>query len=335
MSYYNQRGTNKKFLDFIVDGISFFRETYTKIILPLFLLSLIPLFLDTFFLPDLLFQESILSEQANQLLDDMLETGSIPSQEEYNILIQYLLISTGTLVFQLLTDNIFNVLGFCLVGFYLFKTYMNQEVDLWESMKKSFNTKLILVLLILGIGVPLGLMAFFIPGIIIYGYYFFSVYMYNAEEFDKSISNAKEISKGSILRIIGITFLSLILAALINLPYQWLIDSIWRLDQATYLSWLNPATRNYFMLLIYNIIYQLVNLLLTPLSICLLTPLFVNCVKKKGIIPVIPESSEFQTEKRASKVFHIKEGMFCPYCGERITEVSEKCPNCGKSLKFE
>lgn len=336
MSYYNQRkGSNKRFLDIFLDGLSFFKDMYTKIILPLFIISLIPIILNSFILPDFLYQESLLASQVNGILDEILETETMLTQEDFEILFQFLLVSVGSIIIQLLTDSIFMIFGFCMVGLYLYKTYLNQEVDLWESMKSNMNAKLFLVLILLGIGIPFGLILLLIPGIIILGYYIFSVYTYNADEFDNSISIAKKIAKGSFLRILGIFVLSSIITLILNSIYQFIIDLIWVVDTATYSSWISPATRNYLLFFLYRFVYSLFSLILSPLLICLLTPLFVNCLRKKGLIAGLTMRDESIKQKKASKVFKIKEGMFCPYCGERIAQESEKCPNCGKSLNFD
>ncbi|TXT65511.1 MAG: conserved membrane protein of unknown function [Promethearchaeota archaeon] len=336
MAFYNtQGGSNRRFLDIFLDGLTFFKNSYAKVIIPLFLLSIIPIILTTFLLPDLLYQESLLSGQANTILDQIIETGEMPSQENYDILIQYFALFIGNMIFQLLIDNIFTIFGFCLVGYYLYQMYLNRDVDLWETMKDRVNFNLLLVILILGIGFPFGLIFLLIPGILIFGYFIFSIFTYSADEFDNSISNARSIAKGSFLQIIGIAVLSLIITAMINFPYTLLLDIIWPVNNATYISWLNPATRNYFMLLFYSLSYQLVNILLTPLMLCLLTPLFALNLKEKGIITGIPEPSGWKAKARSSKPFQLKEGMFCPYCGERIKEIIDECPNCGRSLRFE
>jgi hypothetical protein len=331
----SQRGSNRQFLDILLDGITFFKDSYAKIILPLFFLALIPIVLTTFLLPDLLYQESLLTGQANTILDQIIETGEMPSQENYDILIQYFALFIGNMIFQLLIDNIFTIFSFCLVGYYLYQTYLNRDVDLWESMKKRVNFNLLLVIFILGIGFPFGLIFLLIPGILIFGYFIFSIFTYSADEFDNSILTARTIAKGSFLRIIGIAVLSLIITAMINLPYTLLLDVIWPVNNTTYISWLNPVTRNYFMLLLYSLSFQLVNILLTPLMLCLLTPLFAHNLQEKGIITGVSESSGWKAKARSSKPFQLKEGMFCPYCGERIKEIVSECPNCGRSLRFE
>ncbi|MBD3213903.1 MAG: hypothetical protein GF311_14935 [Candidatus Lokiarchaeota archaeon] len=331
----SQRGSNRQFLDIFLDGITFFKDSYVKIILPLFFLAFMPIVLTTFLLPDLLYQESLLSGQANTILNQIIETGEMPSQENYDILIQYFALFIGNMIFQLLIDNIFTIFGFCLVAYYLYQTYLNRDVDLWESMKERVNFNLLLVIFILGIGFPFGLIFLLIPGILIFGYFIFSIFTYSADEFDNSISTARRIAKGSFLRIIGIAVLSLIITAMINLPYTLILDIIWPVNNATYISWLSPATRNYFMLLLYSLSSQLVNMLLTPLMLCLLTPLFAHNLQEKGIITGVSELSGWKAKARSSKPFQLKEGMFCPYCGERIKEIVNECPNCGRSLRFE
>ena len=52
---------------------------------------------------------------------------------------------------------------------------------------------------------------------------------------------------------------------------------------ASFDHWHNPATRNYGMIILYNILFSIVEIMFAPLFICLLTVLFSSSKAKKDL----------------------------------------------------
>ncbi|MBD3198218.1 MAG: hypothetical protein GF317_24425 [Candidatus Lokiarchaeota archaeon] len=333
MEIYGKDVRSKSFFELFSDGIRLFLSNYLKLIVPLFVLSFIPILLNVFLVTDLLYQSNIIAPQYEFIADKMLEENYLPTDSEMELIFRYFILTFGALIIEFLINNFFTILGISLVGFYLVKIYTNHQADLKEEITKGFNNKLVFILLVLGFGLPLGLSFLLIPGIIIFIFYIFTIFTYNEPAFENSFKSAKIIAKGSYWRIIGMAFTSLLVTAIVNLPYQSIIDYIWRIDSGTYMAWLNPATRNFGMLILYQVIYGLISMLLSPLLVCLLTPLYVQSrIKKEALLQTSWKPYTTQSEK--SEGFKVKKGIYCPFCGFFISEISDACPNCGRSLEF-
>ncbi|MFX1588741.1 MAG: hypothetical protein ACFFC1_11340, partial [Promethearchaeota archaeon] len=98
-------------------------------------------------------------------------------------------------------------------------------------------------------------------------------------------------------------------------------------------SWYNPATRNYGMILLSELVYNLMNILFAPLFICLLTPLFGKLKAKKDLgtmYYIKPEVSVPITESGLAS----ESGIYCPFCGKFMMKKLKYCPHCGEALNF-
>ena len=249
---------NKSFVNVLLDGFKLFEKCYLKLILPFLLFQIISIVVQVGLLTDLL----LLSYK---------QTNDITL-----IFLFYL-----TLSLQFLIRMVFSILVMCLVSKFVYKTYIGVETRLFEECKKAFNSKLILVILILGVCMGLGFSpsVLFIPGIIIFGFYIFLIFTYNSENTKKNfVSETKSISKGSFWNTIFIATIFIITLFFIDLVYRTYLFNILFLEafnNQIYFRWL--INRNYLMLIIYEIITNLPSMFLAPLFICLLTPLFSRC----------------------------------------------------------
>jgi hypothetical protein len=254
-------------------------------------------------------------------------------------------------------DNIigalFTVIAMCVVSNYLYKKYLRTNTDFNTDFKKGFNSKLILVLLIVGIGVPVGFSILWIPGIIIFGFFIFLVFTYNMEGIERPSQEARSIAKGSFRRIIAIFFICALIEYIVNLIYQTVLSYTWIIDSATINSWYNPISRNYGMIFLYDLVYDIMSILLAPLFICLLTALFASSRAKKELgyqykrayYPTRepyrqPYPPPIQTPYQIPEPYKPapvpeKAGMYCPYCGYYIATPRKFCQNCGESLEFK
>ena len=329
------RIANKSYGNLLSDGFSLFVKTYKSIIIPIGLFFIISVILRQVLLVDLRWDLSVLEVNISPILNS--DPYSI-TPEELQLMMNYLMTSLGVAVLDLLISNIFTILALCSVAFFLYKYYNYQDTSLREGIKGAFNKKMIPILLLLGLGIPLGIFTLFIASIIIFGFFIFSIYTYQLKDNENSLKSARKYSKGVFWRIVGVLVISSLITSVINFIYQLIFDFAWPVDTATTMSWYNPSTRRLDLLIIYALAQNLIPLLLEPLFICLLTPVFTSAVAKNhlryGIMapPLIrhPSISKPLKEPQFSD-----KGIYCPFCGNFMEFKLNFCPNCGEKLNFE
>lgn len=274
MDNYNQR--DKKFNEIIIDGFKLFINNFIRIF-PIFLIFLsIGIIIKVFSLTEINYQLIIIQDQLGENLVNA----------------EFILLYFGAIFLEFLIMNLFIILAISLVSLYLYKRYTNQEANYTKDLKKTINKNLVFILLLLGIGVPFS-MFLIIPGLLIYGYYIFSIFTFNIPEIKKPLSKAKEISEGYKRRIIIIFLIGLLIIFSGNI-----INNLFLGD--TYRSLI--ISRNYGELIIHFFICNLIGIILSPLIICLLTPLFSSCYNSyKADIENKKSSSAEETLKRKKK----------------------------------
>ncbi|MFX1427451.1 MAG: zinc ribbon domain-containing protein, partial [Promethearchaeota archaeon] len=217
-----------------------------------------------------------------------------------------------------------------------------------DSFKSAFNKKIFLVILLIGVCLPIGFFMLFIPAIIIFGFFIFSVFTYNMKGVDKPISEARRISKGNFWKILITFVINVIIIYGVRFVYVSIFDLFLSPSSDLYNSWLSPDTRNYVMIILYQILRSLIDILLAPLFICLLTSLFASSKAKKDLgyeyqLKYQSEGTEFIPLLRTSNVpyqeiqpdkQHVEEKFYCPFCGYEIKIPKKFCPECGESFSF-
>ena len=342
-----QRFAYKSFGGVLSDGYVLFAKNWLKIIGPIAFFAIISIILKNLLLPDLVWNLNLLEPQVSVILNK--DPNSI-TDADMQILLRFAALFFGSFILQGIIGASFTVIAMCSVSSYLLKKYKGIDVDFIKEFKLSFNSKLFIVLLLIGIIVPLGIFLLYIPSIIIFGFYIFSIFTYKNQK--KSIKEARSIAKGSFWKIIGVFFIPIIIIFTINFIFQMFLDFIIPIDEITYSSWYNPSSRNYGMIILYDFLYNnFVNILLGPLFICFLTVLYTSSKAKKVAIsqyreqPVSPGyrysepvtsrlySDEMETEKpRLDHKFN--SGLYCPFCGKFMDKKLEKCPYCNEPLDF-
>ncbi|MFX1358535.1 MAG: hypothetical protein ACFFA8_14800 [Promethearchaeota archaeon] len=323
------RFANKRFGEILSDGFNLFVRLWSSLIIPFAIFFMISLILKVLLFTDALWQLDDLGATVDAIVQNFYSDPNSVTEFELNLMLQYLIFSFGILMLQNMIGAIFTVLILTLVSTYVLKKYNGIETSLFEEIKNSFNKKLLLILFILGVLIPLGLILLFIPSIILFGYYIFSIYTIHFDKNEKSMKQAKRLSKGAFLKIIGTFLIVVILLTLINMFYQFILDLTFPYD----ISWYNPATRNYGMILLSELVYNLMNILFAPLFICLLTPLFVKLKAKKDLgtmYYIKPEVSVPITESGLAS----ESGIYCPFCGKLMMKKLKYCPHCGEALNF-
>lgn len=323
----------KSYGESISDGFRLFGKNWAKIIVPLTLFYVIYLFLKIFLLADLNWQGYVFGDIIVNMDPSNLTEADIAQ------LMNFLLIGLSAIFIDSIIYTLFTALAMSSVSNYLYKKYLNLDTDFVQDIKKSFNSKLFIVLAILGLGVPLGFLFLLIPGIIIFGLYICSVFTYQFENIEKPLKQTRLITKGAFWKIIGVFVISSLIIRVVSVFFGWLLNLVWHVDAPTLASWYNPASRRYDMLFLNELLNNLVTIILGPLFICLLTTLFTSLKVRfdlgyrRGYYQVPSELNG--TEQVQVQPEHADSGLYCPVCGYHMGIKFKFCPNCGESLDFK
>ncbi|MHA1489993.1 MAG: zinc ribbon domain-containing protein, partial [Promethearchaeota archaeon] len=337
--------------EIISDGFYLFGKNLKELWGIFILFFVISIFLKVFLLTDLNWHVSSLAISANEIMEKLYSDPLNITDADYNIIMQSLFWSLAIGVLENMIGAVCTTIAMCSVGNYLYKRYLKEETSFILEFKKAFNPKLMLVVLVLSLGIPIGFALLFIPGIIIFGFFIFLVFTYNLPEIERPVKEARLIAKKSFLKIIGIFLICALIAAIIEGIYVFILSYTIYIDPITFSSWFNPASRNYLSIFLYYLVYDIVGILIAPLFICLLTPLFASLKAKKelglqyqrGYYPARepyrqsypqsrPESYKVPEQEFYSPAPISESGMYCPYCGHHVRTPKKFCPNCGESL---
>ncbi|MFX0071625.1 MAG: hypothetical protein ACFFAO_11090, partial [Candidatus Hermodarchaeota archaeon] len=281
-----QQLAEKSFVEILKDGFRLFIKTYLVIILPMMFFYICYIVLRALILTDLIWHGFILRERADYVINQYAKNPNSVSEQEYDIVVQSYLFQTLIGFLDLLILAVLTVIALCSVSSFLYKTYLNKNPNFKEEFKNSFNKSLFKVVLLIGLGFSLGWNIFWIPGIIIGVLFIFFVYTYNMENIKRPVREARLISGAgnhSYLKVLGIFAISFLIINTINFIYTLILVTVRPVNSATLISWYNPATRNYGMIILYELTNNLITILFTPLLVCLLTPLFVSLKAQKEI----------------------------------------------------
>ena len=335
--------SNKQFSEVLSEGFRFFGKNYLTLIVPLGLFLLISLIIKNLLVADIVWQSILIAPAIEVILNT---DPSALTNADLDLMMEYLALTLYNGFLNSFVTTIFNVLAMCLVSNYLYNKFIGNETRFFSEFKKAINGKLISVILVLGVGVSIGSFLLFIPSIIIIGYYAFYVFTYNSDDSNQPIKDAREIAKGSFWKIIGVFVVSNLIIWIINLIFHFFIDDF--LIQFYETSWYNPSTRNFGMIILYDLIYYIVDLIFAPLFICLLTSLYVSLKTRKEVFvqyqtsyDQTPQSygTPYRDELSSIKSMNIVDksgsGLYCPFCGKFVKNKTKYCPHCGEQFNFE
>ena len=340
MSDEKNRIVNRTFDELISDGFRLFAENYKKLVLPFAFFYIISIIIGVFILTDLRWCTDILTAKANVAANKYYNNPNFMTQEDYDIIMLSFFMNLLINLLEWIIGAIFTIISMCSVSNFVYKKYFKEDTNFFDEFKKAFNFNLLKVILLLGLGIPLGFILLVFPGIILFLYFIFLIFTYNIENIDNPISEARSISKGSYLRIIGVFFIAILLTEACNLIYLLIISYVWPVNASDINAWYNPATRNFGFIILYEMVNNVILILFAPLFISLLTPVFASSKARKDLgiitkerrinIPMrtyYPPSSQYRAP--------LNDGMFCPFCGVKIISPKKFCPRCGKSIIFE
>ncbi|MHA2008801.1 MAG: zinc ribbon domain-containing protein [Promethearchaeota archaeon] len=331
---------SKRFSDIVSDGFKLFVQSYKRIILPLAIFQIILIMLDTFILTDLKWYIDSLGISTATILDNLVE-GTTPTESEFNLLTTFFILTLLLLFFQNLIGAIIITIAMCTVSNYLYNKYMGIDENILISIKSAFNKRIFLPILIVGICIPLGSLLLFFPAIIIFGFFILLVFTYNSEDIEKPIPEARAIAKGGFWKVIGIFLFNAVIFFIIGLVYDFSIGTLLNPSSA----WTAPSTRNYGMLILYQIIVNLIEIIFAPLFICLLTSLYATLKARKDLAYQYPRSYRIPRERyrpiisqpgieTTSPTVQAEGKFYCPFCGELIETPKKFCPNCGENVEM-
>ncbi len=338
-----ERYSNKRFSEVLSEGFRFFGKSWLTLIVPLGLFMLISLIIKNLLIADMVWQ-SILITPAIEVILGM--DPSALTKVELDLMMEYLALSLFSGFINTFVITIFNILSMCLVSNYLYNRFIGNDTKFFSEFKKAINGKLISVILILGVGISIGSLFLFIPSIIIIGLFSFYVFTYNSDDSNQPLKDAREIARGSFWKILGVFVVSSLIIWIINLLLQIIIGDF--LIQFYQTSWYNPSTRNFGMIILYDLIYYIVDLIFAPLFICLLTSLYVSLKTRKEIfVPYqtsytqtpqsygTPYRDESSSIKSMNAVDKPGSGLYCPFCGQFVKSKRQFCPHCGEQFNFK
>jgi hypothetical protein len=325
--------SNKRFKDIISEGFYLFAKSYKSLIIPLALIFIVSVIIKNLLVVDLNWRLNSLSA----LIETIIQKDPLTlTDADFNALLEYFPLILGTEFLNNLTSSIFNVFAMCLVSNYLFTKISGSSSNFSTELKNALNGRLLLVVLLLGVGISVGSFLLFIPSILIYGYFIFYIFTYHSKEGIQPLKEAREVARGAFWKIIGIFILSNLVVFICDIIFQLVATPF--LSQIYDPAWYNPSTRNYGSIILYELLYSLPELLLAPLFICLLTSLYSSLKNNREQqtqyqAPYYQSSQSFETSNtKVSK--NLDSGMYCPFCGKRTPGI-EFCIHCGEKINFE
>ena len=323
---------NKRFSEILSEGVRLFFKSYGALIIPLAFFQIVLIILDTFLLTDLKVYIDLIGINVAKLMASIIEDTPITASD-WNLVSLFLLLSIVLLFLQNLIGAIIITIAMCSVSNYVLKKYLHIETGFIESFKSAFNRKIFIVIFIVGICLPSSAILLYIPAIVVFSMFIFLIFTYNIEEIEKPISEARAIAKGSKLKIIGVFIFSFCIVFIGSFILNYIIDLFLdpNIISYNYNIWLDPSTRNYGMIILYQILLNLVNILLAPLFICLLTVLFVSLKAKKDL-GVKYQRSYYSVREEPTLISQNEGRFYCPYCGVLIHSLKKFCPRCGENL---
>ncbi len=347
---------NKSYSDSIADGFSLFGKTYVKIVPIYIICSVIFLIISSLVMTAFNWQVEVMSNQILEIINEA-DYYNMTEQEMFelmNMIMSYL----GLSLLNSIPNSFFNYfpsfLALGIVSGYLYKRYLQEDVDFGGELSKSFKVELILIPALFAILLALGLVLL-IPWLFMYIYWVFSPSMHTIES-EKGLKCFKasfKYSKGNFWRIMGILLINGILTGIISFIYNLILDFV--IPTATYNAAFAPETRNYFMIIVYTLLYNLVNMLLSPLLSCLLITFLV--FSKKQLIRRYDPSRFYREEDAALQGYGVstpyeaptqeetlpnikppvaisREPEYCPFCGFAMDKSKSFrfCPSCGGKI---
>ncbi len=325
-----QRSPNKRFSEILSEGFRLFGKNWLTLIIPFGLLFIVSIVLKNLILVDLEWELVTLTPAIETILEG--DPYSI-TPEDFDMLIRYLIVGFSAIFLDGLFPTVFNVISMCLVSNYLYSKFIGKDTKLITEIKKALNWRILLVILLLGVGFSVGFLLLFIPGILLFVFFIFYIFTYYSDDSKRPLKDARNLAKGEFWKIVATFFFYNLIIYLFDSIYYMIISNFVEINP----FWYYPSTRDYGAIILYDFILNLVPFLLTPLLVCLLTSMYANLKKRKEQYLESQTSYEEtpQSDDIPQKEIISGPGIFCPFCGKAMRVKFQFCMHCGENLDFE
>lgn len=330
------------------DSLSVLKSACLPLILFVILLSLLSSIIITFTLTDFFWEQKTLAPiitEINTKLDADPNYQLSAEEREFQIRVVYLFIATNVFnyVYQFIP-----IIGLFLITpaklYYIHTKAPENKISWIQSLLSPFRgikraISAIFLFLFFIIIIPVGLMIFYIPGIIFMVYGFFSFYSLILDE-----KVGLEVLRGGIFytkdqfpKIMAILMLGMFLPMLITLyTIQPLMD-LFGFSISNFESWIDPANRNYPMIFIFEFLdVFLLNILFIWLPV-VYTVAF-DYIRREKLTKIEEMKTKLHNNIN-SKVNTIElqpdqVSYYCPNCNQKLPISARKCPRCHRLYRI-
>lgn len=330
-SYPNlNKSSNKRFSEVLSEGFLLFGKNWLTLIVPFGLLFIVSLVIKNLILVDLEWQLITITPTVEAILEG---DPYLITNEQLNILFRYLIVGFSAIFLDGFFPTVFNVISMCLVSNYLYLKFIGKDIKLITELKKALNWRILLVILLLGVGFSIGYILLFIPGILLFAFFIFYIFTYSSDDSERPIKDARNLAKGEFWKIVAIFFIYNLIIYVCNSIYNMIIVNFVEINPL----WYYPSTRDYGSIILYDFIPNIVPFLLTPLLVCFLTSMYANLKTRKE--QYLQHQTSYQEAPQSydtsGKEIMSGPGIFCPFCGKPMRVKFKFCMHCGEKLDFE
>ena len=113
---------------------------------------------------------------------------------------------------------------------------------------------------------------------IVITYYIFSIFTYNIEDIEKPLHEAKLLTKGSFWKVLAVQLIPIPILMVASIPFYPIFEYIWSMEPH-----ITSAIGYQGSIFLFSFIISIPFIILGPLELCLLTPLFAKQFLKKEV----------------------------------------------------
>jgi predicted RNA-binding Zn-ribbon protein involved in translation (DUF1610 family) len=227
---------------------------------------------------------------------------------------------------------------------YVSQVATGEDLSMVESMKKPFVKGKFLgsifYFLFIPMLVSLGLLFFVVPGflVLIYSFFIFHAYFFDDAEGFAPIKLSIQYIKGNFFPILFSCFIGFGIPILTGNLFSKVVPLI-GFGPEEFRSWVNPESRNYLMIFLYNFVLYGFQGIFYPLLPTISFTLYTKVKNEK--LREMAEAKREQTAAASDKSQTVtvrlrgsQKKFKCPNCGTELNAGIKKCYQCGKFIKY-
>jgi hypothetical protein len=216
------------------------------------------------------------------------------------------------------------------------KTWLRSLKSPLSTPRRAFTSFTLVILL--SFFVPIGIMLFFFPGILlmVYGFFQFHAYLLDEKYGRDILKGGAFYARDNFAKIVVLLFLGFFMPWLISYLISMPLVHAIGLSDLKFLEISAPETRNYGMLLVFYFVnFSIQNMFYFwfPALMCVA---FVKIRTQK--LQILKNLTEKKTEKKdVIKTMEIQAGQRnynCTVCGQKLPLSAKKCNKCGQLYKM-